>query len=228
MNITPALLITSHPGIDKVSYPGIDKVSFTGSSATGKRVMESCSKPLKRVTLELGGNDPAIIFDDVDIATVAPAIASLAFLNSGQICIAIKRVFVHSSIYDKFRDAMVEFAKNLKVGEGLEDGVFMGPVQNGMQYDRVKTFFEGIKKENQTVALDGQFVDSVGYFIQPTIIDTPSESSRIVQEEPFGPIVLLMPFDTEEEAIARANKTDQSLGASVWSKDLERAERVAR
>jgi len=147
------------------AHPGPAKISFTGSSATGKKVMESASKTLKRVTLELGGNDPAVICDDVNVKEVAPKIATLAFLNSGQICLALKRIFVHEKIFDEFRDAMVEHTKTLKLGEGNEEGVFLGPIQNSMQYERVKGFFSDIEKEKWNVAIGGKNPEGPGYFI---------------------------------------------------------------
>ncbi|KIV91585.1 hypothetical protein PV10_06105 [Exophiala mesophila] len=210
------------------AHPGPDKISFTGSTFTGKKVMESASKTLKRVTLELGGKDPAIICKDVDIATVAQKIGTLAFLNSGQICLAIKRIYVHEDIYEKFREAIVAFTKTLKVGEGNEEGVFLGPIQNSMQYEKVKTFFSDIEKEKWNVAVGGKNEDKPGYFITPTIIDKPADDSRIVTEEPFGPIVPLLTWKDEDDVIARANNTKMGLGASVWSNDLEQASRLAR
>jgi acyl-CoA reductase-like NAD-dependent aldehyde dehydrogenase len=169
------------------SHPGPKKISFTGSSATGKKVMASAAGTLKRVTLELGGNDPAVVLDDVNVEEVAPKIATLAFLNSGQICLALKRVYVHENIFEKFRDAMVEFTKTLKVGEGNEEGVFLGPVQNRMQFERVSGFFEDIEKEEQKVAAGGIKPDGKkGYFVKPTIVENPKDDSRIVVEEPFG------------------------------------------
>ncbi|KEF62465.1 NAD-dependent aldehyde dehydrogenase [Exophiala aquamarina CBS 119918] len=209
------------------AHPGPAKISFTGSSATGKKVMESASKTLKRVTLELGGNDPAVVCDDVDIKEVAPKIATLAFLNSGQICLALKRIFVHEKIFDEFRDAMVEHTKTLKLGEGNEEGVFLGPIQNSMQYERVKGFFSDIEKEKWNVAIGGKNPDGPGYFITPTIIDRPKDDSRLVVEEPFGPIVPLLSFSTDEEAVTKANNTIYGLGASVWSADLDRATKIA-
>lgn len=173
-------------GPQLTAHPGIDKIAFTGSTATGKKVMESASKTLKRVTLELGGKDPAIVCKSVDIAATAPKIATLAFLNSGQICIALKRIYIHESIYNEFRDAMVAYTKTLKVGDGVEDGVFVGPIQNSMQYERVQGFFDDVEKQGFKVAVGGKTKDSAGYFINPTIIDNPSDDSRIVQEEPFG------------------------------------------
>ncbi|KAM4057326.1 aldehyde dehydrogenase family protein [Hirsutella rhossiliensis] len=136
-------------------HTDIDKVSFTGSIATGKLVMQSCSKTLKRFTLELGGNDPAIVCDDVDIDVVVPKITTIAFLNSGQICMVIKRVYVHEKIYDKFREAMVAFAKTIKVGDGFEPDVLVGPIQNAMQYESVKDMYSEVGKRKWGVALEG-------------------------------------------------------------------------
>jgi len=164
--------------------------------------MEGASKTLKRLTLELGGKDPAIICKDVNIALVAPKIAELAFLNSGQICIALKRIYIHESIYAEFRAAMVEATKKMKVGDGFTNGVFLGPIQNEMQYDRVRGFFDDIEKEGQRVVVGGIIEKSTGYFIKPTIIDNPAETSRLVLEEPFGktsssrPIPTLLSFMT--------------------------------
>jgi len=217
-----------HLGPWLTAHPGPDKISFTGSTFTGKKVMESAAKTLKRVTLELGGKDPAIICKDIDVEAVAQKIATLAFLNSGQICLAIKRIYVHESIHDQFRDAMVAFTKQLKVGEGNEEGVFLGPIQNSMQYEKVKTFFSDIEKENWTVAVGGKNEDKPGYFITPTIIDKPADDSRIATEEPFGPIVPLMTWTDEADVISRANNTKMGLGASVWSNDLTEASRIAR
>ncbi|KAM6536023.1 hypothetical protein FALCPG4_005544 [Fusarium falciforme] len=210
-------------------HPGIDKITFTGSSETGKRVMQSCSKTLKSVTLELGGNDPAIICEDVDIDAIVPKITTLAFLNSGQICMLIKRLYVHESIYDKFRDAMVAFAKTIKVGDGFEQDVLVGPIQNAMQYEKLKDLYASINTCKWKQALEGRVLaDSRGYFVSPSIIDNPPDDSRIVAEEPFGPIVPILKWSNEQEVLDRANDSQCGLGASVWSKDLDRAERMAR
>lgn len=211
------------------AHPGIDKISFTGSVETGKKVMQSCAKTLKRVTLELGGNDPAIICEDVDIDAIVPKITTLAFLNSGQICMLIKRLYVHEKIYDRFRDSMVTFAKSIKTGDGFEPDVLVGPIQNSMQYGKVKDMYSEMSKCNWTQALEGQVIkNSKGYFISPAIIDNPPEDSRIVTEEPFGPIVPILKWSDEDDVIERANNSKAGLGASVWSKDLDRAERMAR
>ncbi|KAK5092588.1 hypothetical protein LTR70_002023 [Exophiala xenobiotica] len=209
------------------AHPGPDKISFTGSTFTGKKVMESASKTLKRVTLELGGKDPTIVCPDVDIPTVAQKVATLAFLNSGQICLAIKRIYVHEDIYEPFLKAMVEFTKTLKVADGMEEGTFLGPVQNSMQYEKVKGFFSDIEKSGQTVAVGGVNEDKPGYFITPTLIDRPKEDSKLVTEEPFGPIVPVMTWKDEQEVIDRANATRMGLGASVWASNLDTANRIA-
>jgi acyl-CoA reductase-like NAD-dependent aldehyde dehydrogenase len=212
------------------THPGIDKISFTGSTQTGKLVMQSAAKTLKRVTLELGGNDAAVVFPDVDIDDVAEKVSTLAFMNSGQICLNVKRIYVHESIYEKFRDAVVKHVKNYKLGDGSAEGTSHGPVQNEMQYKRVKTFFEDIEKQGWKVATGGKFDPEPknGYYITPTVIDNPPEDSRIVVEEPFGPILPLLSWKDEEEVIERANDTRLGLGASVWAADLKTAERVAK
>ncbi|KAL6236246.1 hypothetical protein BDW75DRAFT_250277 [Aspergillus navahoensis] len=211
------------------AHPGIGKISFTGSSATGKKVMESASKTLKRVTLELGGKDAAIVCKNVDVQSVAPEVVSKGFLNSGQICLAVKRIYVHESIYEEFRDAAVAYAKTVQVGPGTQEGVFMGPLQNSMQYEKVKGFFADLTKEQLSLThADGEpFDNKPGYFIKPTIIDRPAEDSRIATEEQFGPIVPLLSWSDESDVIARANNTQMGLGASVWANDLDEAARIA-
>lgn len=211
------------------SHPGVDKVSFTGSTATGKRVMESCAKTLKRVTLELGGNDPAIICADVNPAEVAPAVAFMALANSGQICIAIKRIFIHESVYDDVVKAMVEFVKSAKVGDGFADGTMLGPINNKLQFDRVKNLLADIEKTQLNIATGTtKTEEGKGYFIQPTLIDNPPENSRIVVEEPFGPVFPVLKWSDEEDVIKRANNTDMGLGASVWTRNPQEAERIGR
>ncbi|KAM0295844.1 hypothetical protein ACHAO9_000930 [Fusarium lateritium] len=212
------------------SHPGIDMISFTGSIATGKKVSASCSSTLKRCVLELGGNDAAIVCEDVDIDKCLPKIATLSFLNSGQICMLAKRIYVHEKIYDRFRDAMVEFTKNnIKTGGGFESGVVVGPLQNKMQYELVKDMYAEIDRQGWKVALEGKVLESSkGYLIEPVIIDNPPEDSRIVVEEPFGPVVPLLRWCDDADVIERANALNTGLGASVWTKDLDRGESMGR
>ncbi|KAH8669117.1 putative aldehyde dehydrogenase [Xylariales sp. PMI_506] len=230
----PAAVVQVLSGDDNLgpwltAHPGPEKISFTGSTVTGKKVMEAAAKTMKRVTLELGGNDPAIVCKDVDVEATAQKVAFFSFLNSGQICLAIKRIYVHESIHEQFRDAMVKYVQTLKIGEGHEEGVFMGPIQNATQYERVKGFFADVEWDNLHVAVGGKNDEyNAGFFINPTIIDKPADDSRIVIEEPFGPIVPLLTWSDESDVIMRANSTRMGLGASVWSRDLDQAGRIAR
>lgn len=208
-------------------HADIDKISFTGSIITGKRVMASCAKTLKRVTLELGGNDPAIICDDVDIDTIIPKIGILSYLCSAQICMMIKRLYVHENIYDEFLNKLVTFVKSLKVGDGTEEDTFFGPVQNKMQFEKAKDLFSTLSTENLKAALGGSIENSSGYYIHPTIVDNPPEGSRVVQEEAFAPILPVLKWSDEDDVIQRANALKTGLGSSVWSKDFDRATRIA-
>ncbi|KIV96813.1 hypothetical protein PV10_00629 [Exophiala mesophila] len=209
-------------------HPGIQKISFTGSTATGKKVMQACSRTLKRLTLELGGNDASIICPDVDIAKVAPKVTDGAFRNSGQVCTATKRIYVHESIYPDFVVAMVKHAQTLKVGSSdLDDDVKLGPLQNEMQYLKVRDYFDDCLQNGFRFATGGLVKDSTGYFINPTIVDSPPADSRIVQEEQFGPIVPVLPWSDEEDVIHEANNSNTGLAACVWSSDIDRATRIA-
>jgi len=194
-----------------VSHPDIQKISFTGSIATGKKIMENAAKTLKRVTLELsvksspsnrntqanpssGGNDASLVLPDVDIEKTAPEVAMGAFYNSGQVCVATKRIYIHQDIYEPFLKAMIAFTKSIKVGSSDEDGVLAGPIQNEMQYEKVQQFFQDSKKNGYKFAVGTQEVEkSNGYFVQPTIIDNPPNDSRIITEEPFGTFILPLP-----------------------------------
>ncbi|CAH0056304.1 unnamed protein product [Clonostachys solani] len=213
------------------AHPDIAKIGFTGSVETGKRIMAACASTLKRVTLELGGNDAAIVCDDVDIDVVVPKIAFLTFVHVGQICMNVKRIYVHENIYDKFLAALVEATKKFPKGDHTEPRAFFGPIQNRMQYEKLQNFYSHIEKDNWKAALGGvpesNNGESKGFYIPATIIDNPPEDSRIVTEEPFGPIAPVLKWKDEDDVIARANATRFGLGGSVWSKDVERARRMA-
>lgn len=209
------------------AHAGVDKISFTGSTQTGRRVMESASSSLKRLTLELGGNDAAIILPDADFAMVVPAIFWAAFANSGQVCIASKRIYVPASRYDEFAQAFVAFARTVKVGPASDETSQLGPVQNRQQYDRVRELIEHSREEGLNVLYEGEAPSDKGYFIPVTIFDNPGDSTRIVQEEPFGPALPLLKYDTIEEAIERANASAFGLAGSVWGRDEEQAQDVA-
>jgi aldehyde dehydrogenase (NAD+) len=210
------------------SHAGFDKISFTGSTATGKRVMQSAAPTLKRVTLELGGNDAAIVMPDVDVEKVAEELFWAAFRNNGQICIATKRMYVHQDIYDQLRDALVAYAKTVKVGDGSEQGTQIGPINNKQQYARVLELIQDAKDKGYKFLVGGETAEVPGYFIPVTILDNPPEDSRIVQEEQFGPVLPLIKFDDYSDVIARANATDYGLGGSVWGNDEDKAFEIAQ
>jgi acyl-CoA reductase-like NAD-dependent aldehyde dehydrogenase len=208
-------------------HAGIDKISFTGSVATGKKVMASAAGTLKRVTLELGGNDPAIIMDDVDPAAIAKKVFFASFVNSGQVCMAIKRIYAHESIYDELCAALVAEAKKTKIGDGLDPSTDLGPLQNKMQYDKVVSLINDTRKAGATFLTGGVVPPGPGYFLPPTLVTDIDEQSRLVQEEQFGPIVPIMKFTDVEDALRRANDTRYGLSGSVWTKDLKRGAEIA-
>ena len=208
-------------------HAGIDKISFTGSVATGKKVLASAAATMKRVTLELGGNDPAIILDDVDPKAIAKKVFFASFVNSGQVCMAIKRIYAHESIYDELCAALVAEAKKTKIGNGLTPGTDLGPLQNKMQYDKVVDIINDTRKSGAKFLTGGDIPEGPGYFLPPTLVTDIDESSRLVREEQFGPIVPIMKFSDVEDAIRRANDTRYGLSGSVWSKDTKRGAEIA-
>lgn len=232
--IFPPGVVQAIGGDDKLgpmltAHPDIAKISFTGSIVTGKKIMAACANTLKRVTLELGGNDASIVLPDVDIEKTAPELVMGAFQNSGQVCVATKRIYIHQDIYEPMLKAMVEFTKNNVKTGAPDSGALLGPIQNQMQYEKVKGFFEDTKNNGYKFAVgEPDVAKSKGFFIQPTIIDNPPSDSKIITEEPFGPIVPTQPWTDEEEVIKRANKTNTGLGACVWGKDVARAERIGK
>ncbi len=207
------------------AHPDVRKVSFTGSTATGKKVMQSASDSIKRLTLELGGNDPAIVLDDADPKAIAPSVFGAAFANNGQVCLAIKRLYVHEAVYDAMVDELASLARQAVVGDGLEQGTQLGPVQNRMQFDKMKGFLEDAYKNGEVVA-GGELIDGPGFFVQPTIVKNIAEGARLVDEEQFGPILPVIRFSDVDAAVDRANGTSYGLGASVWGSDVQRAREV--
>ena len=208
-------------------HPGIDKIGFTGSVEAGKQVMAAAAKTLKRVTLELGGNDAAIVLDDVDPKAIAPKLFFASFVNSGQVCMAIKRIYAHERVYDAICGALADEARKARVGSGLEPDTTLGPIQNREQYDRVVGILEETKRSGARILAGGDVPATDGYFIPPTIVADIDEQSRLVQEEQFGPIVPVLKFTDEEDALRRANDTRYGLSGSVWSSNPDRAAALA-
>ena len=209
------------------AHPAVRKVSFTGSVATGKKVAAACAPDLKRMTLELGGNDAAIVLDDADPQQIAEKLFWGAFSNSGQICSAIKRLYVHESIHQPVVDAMATVAAATKVGNGLEAGTLLGPLNNKMQFDRVNELVEDAKKHGGRCATGGAPLAGGGYFIPPTLVTGLGEGSRLVDEEQFGPALPIVTYRDVDDAIERANGTMYGLSGSVWSSNVARATEVA-
>jgi acyl-CoA reductase-like NAD-dependent aldehyde dehydrogenase len=209
------------------THPVPRKISFTGSIETGKKVALSAAPDLKRVTLELGGNDPAIVLDDADPAMVATAIFAGAFNNNGQVCSAIKRVYVPESMYDEVVEGLAAHAKAIKVGDGTEPDSKLGPINNEPQFERVKELVADALSHGATAVSGGKAMDRPGYFFEPTILAGLTDGTRIVDEEQFGPALPVISYRNESDAIDRANATHFGLSGSVWSADTDRASAVA-
>lgn len=208
------------------AHPAIAKIAFTGSTPTGKRVMAGAADTLKRVTLELGGNDAALVLADADLDAAIAGLTFTALLNAGQICVAPKRIYVHASIYDRFCDGAAAMAGAMLQGPGLDADVQLGPVQNRAQFDKLRDYL-AIAHRDGRVLCGGQAADQAGYFIQPTVVRDLTDASPLVAEEQFGPIMPILSFDDEEDVLRRANASPFGLGGSVWSRDADRARALA-
>jgi acyl-CoA reductase-like NAD-dependent aldehyde dehydrogenase len=209
------------------SHPVPRKLSFTGSVETGKKVAAAAAPDLKRFTLELGGNDAAIVLADADLTEVAPKIFWGAFENSGQICSAIKRVYVPEAMYSSMIEKLGDLAKNVKVGNGLDAGTELGPINNKPQFERVTELVEDAKKHGAKIITGGSRHGSEGYFFQPTIVGGISDGVRLVDEEQFGPALPIIPYKDVDDAVRRANSTTYGLSGSVWSSSAEHGAEVA-
>ncbi len=213
-------------GAALTSHPDVAKVAFTGSTATGRKVMQSAADTVKRVTLELGGNDAAIVLDDVDPVAIAGRVFQGAMTNAGQICVAIKRAYVPEAMYDPFCDELARLAKAAVVDDGAKQGAQIGPVQNRMQFEKVKEFLADAR-EKGTILAGGEPLDRPGYFIPPTIVRDLPEDAKLVREEQFGPVLPVLKYTDIDDVIARANDSEFGLAGTVWGKDLARATDVA-
>ncbi|MEZ5696359.1 MAG: aldehyde dehydrogenase family protein [Sphingomonadaceae bacterium] len=232
-DIVPAGVVSIITGEESLgplitAHPDIDKITFTGSTATGKKIMEGASKDLKRITLELGGNDASIVLPDADVSKVAEQLFWSSFSNAGQICVAAKRVYIHEDIYDELSQAIAEYAKTVVVGDGAQQGTGVGPIQNKKQFERVCELVQDAKDNGYKFLVGGDVDPSgSGYFMPITILDNPPEDARIVAEEQFGPVMPLMKFSTTDEVIQRANASDYGLAGAVWTGNPEKGVEIA-
>lgn len=208
-------------------HPGIRKIAFTGSIATGKKIMAAAAGELKRVTLELGGNDAAIVLDDVDPQQVAPKIFRAAFNNCGQVCVAIKRLYVHEKVYDALCAALAAEVSQAKVGPGSDPSVQFGPVNNRMQYERICALVDDAKRNGARILSGGAPLPGPGYFYPLTLVTEISDGVRLVDEEQFGPVLPILRFRDVDDAIRRANASRYGLGGSIWTKDFARGAELA-
>lgn len=222
-------IVTARKGIGSAmaSHPGISKMIFTGSTPTGKSIMESAGASLKRLTLELGGNDAGIVLPDVAVEEVAPQIFAAAFNNNGQTCAALKRLYVHADIYDEMCAALTGIATKVVTGNGLEPGVDLGPLQNLEQLQLVVELAEDARKAGGRFLCGGERPAGPGYFYPATLVADIGDGVRLVDEEQFGPILPIIKYSDPDDAVRRANSSPFGLGGSIWSKDLEKAKALA-
>ncbi len=221
-------------GAALVDHPMVDKISFTGSTVTGKNIVHACTGNLKRVTLELGGKSPVVIFDDAELDKAIPGAAMGIFGNAGQVCAAGSRLFVHEKVYDQVMEGVAGMAQSLKVGPGLDPTSQMGPLVSQVQFDRVMSYIESARGEGACVstggdALNGGALDG-GYFLQPTVLTETKPGMKAVEEEIFGPVLCAMKFgdDDLEKVAAEANNTDYGLSSAIWTTNMSKGLKLAK
>lgn len=209
------------------AHPGIAKMTFTGSTETGKKIMASAVATLKRLTLELGGNDAGIVLPDVDPKSIVEGLFWGAFINNGQTCAALKRLYVHDSIYEEVCAALADYAGKIAIGDGLDEASILGPVQNELQFNKVRDLVDDARAKGGRILTGGAPLDRPGYFYPITLVADVDHGVRLVDEEQFGPALPIIRYSDLDEVIARANQNPAGLGGSVWSADLEKAKHYA-
>lgn len=208
-------------------HPGIDKIVFTGSTPTGKQIMQNAAGNLKRLTLELGGNDAGIVLPDVDPKSIAAKLFGVAFNNNGQTCACLKRLYVHESIYEELCTELANIARKTIVGNGMNPETELGPVQNPAQLAFVQELAADARAHGARFLCGGRVVDGIGYFYEPTIVADVTDGLRLVDEEPFGPILPVIKYSDIDDVIRRANNNPNGLGGSIWSNDRTKAAQLA-
>ncbi|WP_443193027.1 aldehyde dehydrogenase family protein [Novosphingobium sp. KACC 22771] len=214
------------------SHPGIDKIAFTGSTGVGEKILHAAASTMKRVSVELGGKSPNIVFADADLDKAVPAAAMAVFANAGQICSAGTRLFVQRSIHDEFMARLADYTRTIRVGDPLDPETQIGPVVSAPQMERILSFIEGAGQEGARTLVGGARMGGdgldKGFFVEPTIFTGVADDMTIAREEVFGPVLCAFAFDTIDEVLARANATPFGLGSGVWTRDLSTAHRMAR
>lgn len=215
-------------GAALVRHPAVRKVSFTGSAVTGRQVMATAAQDLKRITLELGGNDPALVLDDVDPDQVAEALFWSAFENAGQVCVAVKRLYVHDKVFVPLIERLVAHARSVKVGAGCDPETRIGPINNQPQVEKLAALVEDARAQGAHIEVGGARLERPGYFYPPTIVTDARAGLRLVDEEQFGTALPVIRFHDIDDAIQQANATNFGLGASVWTADAARGDDIVR
>lgn len=211
------------------AHPDLDKIMFTGSTATGRRIVEASAGSLARLTLELGGNDAGIILPGTDIEAIAENLFWGIFINTGQTCAALKRLYVHESQYEQVVDTLAQLARTMPLGNGLDEANVLGPLQNEKQFDIVTALVDDARANGARIVAGGAAAPAHGpLFYQTTVVADISDGARLVDEEQFGPVIPVIRYSDVDDAVRRANASTQGLGGSVWSQDVEAATEVAR
>ncbi len=225
VNIVPGFGETAGAALS--AHPDVDKIAFTGSTEVGKLILQAATGNLKKVSLELGGKSPNIILDDADVDAAIPGAASAIFFNQGQTCCAGSRLFVDKKIFDKVVDGVAQNASKIKVGQGFDPDVDMGPLVSEEQFNKVCGYLESGKQEGAKAVTGGSRSGNRGYFVQPTVLVNTTDTMKVVQEEIFGPVLTAIPFTDINEIAAKANNTEYGLAAGIWTRDIKKAHALA-